>query len=264
MKWPTARLIFLLAAAVPLVLAQAEVWEKPNRFVIVLSLAVIAVTGAAEPFMADWVKSRRLVSEDRRRTVEDVLLAAIPEVSQLTSMRCSSIGIHVFAVHDRRPGMGSTWDWIRRRGPFLPYAELTRVARVRLANWPEPSNIKWRYRTGVVGSCWAHERGLTKDVHALQEPHYDCSADDWEGVPPEVTLHMTFREFELSKRKHGMIVAHPINRTDGEVVGVVAIDGPPGQSSALDSGPVRNLCQRLAGDVQRHLILERSGKRLEK
>ncbi len=240
MAWAFLRLILLIGSAIPLALRQAGVWKAPPQQLLVLCLLVIAAVGAGEPFfvkMRDGAK--RMAAEELERT-RQLLLMALVEIAHLVSLPCQDVGIHLFVVKNRFPK--------RFRDPVLE-----RKLRVRLSSVPVSSDVTWTRGKGVVGACWQQQRDHVVDLDGLHSAHYDIDAEAWDRLPASVTLGLTFQDFERTRAKYGMVVATPMTRPLGGVVGVVAVDGPCGRSSALDTGPVKGALRRVADDLQRHL-----------
>lgn len=240
MAWAFVRLSLLIGAAIPLALRQAEVWKKPPEELVVLCLLTIALVGAGEPFVARMNERRRRVVADQMEQLKQRMTLALVDIAHLVSLPCQDIGVHLYVVQHPSPK--------RLRKPHLD-----RLLRVRLSSVPVSSDIRWSRGKGVVGSCWQQERDLAIDLHVLHEPHYACDEHGWQALPPEVTLQMTFSDFERTRGKYGVVLATPMTRELGGVIGVVTVDGPCGRSAALDTGPVRTALRRLADDMRRDL-----------
>lgn len=168
------------------------------------------------------------------------MLMALADIAHIASLPCQRIGVHAYVVRNHFPSR------------FRP-ATLDRIERVRLSSTPVPSNINWTAGKGVVGLCWQQQRDIAMDLDALHGPHVGCDASIWATLGHDVTLGLSFQEFKRTTGKYGFVVATPLARPSGEVVGVIAADGPCGESSALDTGPVKDVLRRLADDIQRHL-----------
>lgn len=240
MAWAVLRLVLLIGSAIPLALRQAGVWKAPPEQLLVLCLLVIAAVGAGEPFFAKMRdRAKRMAAEELERT-RQLLLMTLVEIAHLVSLPCHDVGIHLFIVKSRFPK--------RFRDSVLE-----RKLRVRLSSIPVSSDVTWTLGKGVVGACWQQQRDQVLDLDGLHYPYYDIDAEAWDRLPDSVNLGLTFQDFERTRGKYGMVVATPMTRPLGGVVGVVAVDGPCGRSGALNSGPVKAALRRVADDLQRHL-----------
>jgi len=238
--WAFLRFTLLIGAAIPLALRQAEVWKKPPGQVIVGCLLIIAIVGAGEPFFARMRDRRKRHAHEELERVRQVMLMALADIAHIASIPCQDLGLHLYIP---------TTPFLRR----FREASLARTLRVRLSSIPVPSDVNWTRGKGVVGSCWKQQRDVAIDVDQLHRAHYGCDEAAWEVLPEAVTMGMTFEEFQHTQGKYGWIVATPITRPTGGVIGILSVDGPCGRSSALDTGPVKTALRRLADDVQRHL-----------
>lgn len=240
MRWALLRFGLLIGSAVPLALRQAEIWKKPPEQLLVACLLTIAFVGAAEPVGKRVQEKRIRVADANRERLRQVMTMALVEISHLTSLPCQDVGVHMYVIRHPFPR--------RLRQP-----ELDRILRVRLSSMPEASDIKWTHGKGVVGACWQQQRGVSIDVHALHSEHYACDEATWGTLEPAVTLGLSYADFKRTRGKYGVILATPITRATGGIVGVVSVDGPCERSGALETAVVQRRLRTLADDLQRHL-----------
>ena len=240
MVWAFIRFGLLIAAAIPLALRQAMVWENPPEQLVIGCFLTIAFVGAIEPFVARIRDKRKRLADEQLERIRQVMLMALSDISDIASLGCQDLGVHLFVPKHRFP-----------RGLREPTLE--RLLRVRLSSVPVPSEVNWIRGKGIVGSCWLQERDVGMDLHGLHSLHYGCDEAHWAKVPEAVRMGMTYQDFQRTQGKHGWVLATPITRSVGGVVGIISVDGPCGSSSALDTGRVRAALRRLADDVERHL-----------
>lgn len=240
MAWAVLRLALLIGSAIPLALKQAGAWKSPPEQLLVLCLLLIALVGAGEPFFARMRDRANRIAADELERTRQVMLMALVEIAHLVSLPCKDVGIHLFVVKDRFPQR-------------FRESVLERKLRVRLSSMPVSSDVRWTIGKGVVGACWQQQRDQVVDLDGLHSAYYGADAEEWDRLSASVTLGLTFQDFERTRAKYGVVVATPVTRPLGGVVGIVAVDGPCGGSSALDSGPVKAAVRRVADDLQRHL-----------
>ena len=215
MIWPILRFSIAAPSLVMIALQQSNTWKDPNAVWQVVPFLLVALLGTIHPLVVgirERVSARRI---NREVTCREILGELVARVEELTAVRCADLGTSVFKLRWWRPG--------RRR--------LRRVARLRLS--PQPtSNISWYVGKGVVGLCAQSQTDVAKDVYCLHGRIR--TPEEWDQLSPDITLGLGWEECKSLRGKHGHVLGTPINHPrTGKIVGVVTLDGPPGQSAVL-------------------------------
>ena len=223
----------LLAAFAGLVLALdgADVVSASTRLlvtciVISAALAAVATIGSA---WGEWHR-RRL---GRKRDLVEIILdaaawAVVDQVGPTLDYR--DVGIAAYRTQKSR------WP------PWRP--QLRRVHRVRASRRAVSSDVEWRPGKGVIGTCVSKGEVVAVDMARLYADLGHPSAAEWEQVPEDTRLGLSYAEYLDLRDKYAVVVATPIIDDSGprsRVVGCVAIDGPEGRLGELATDEVLGL-----------------------
>jgi hypothetical protein len=234
--------VAIFGATAIILLQQSSVWPDAPKWLIVGAVLVLAVLAAVGPIATATADRRRKIDADEERKIREILVQALLRVAETTTVPCDDLGLHAFAI--RRP----ITSYLRLSEPYLD-----RVARVRLATLPVPSQVRWVKGKGVVGLCWSTGREASANLDELQGPYAGCSEAEWALLPESITLNLTFGEFQATSGKYGCAVATPIVDSQGTIVGCVSLDGPATGYSALSTGVVYRMLQDAAQSIAGHL-----------
>lgn len=128
---------------------------------------------------------------------------------------------------------------------------LYRLSRERFSPSPQASNIRWSKGKGVIGQCWRDEREKiinTEDHDKHWTDRTQTEWDNWTGPGFDTRMGLSWAEFQKITGKYGTVVAVPIKDGNEKVIGVVAVDGPPGYHVQL-------ACKEVKEDVTRAAAL---------
>jgi hypothetical protein len=142
--------------------------------------------------------------------------------SKKLSLDPAPIGLHAFIIQ-------------RTKGPPR-YYYLERVAKLRLAHMPPSSGITWTRGKGVIGRCWAEQRIVAVPTGKLYAKVTAQSAVEWDKLPNEIRLNLTYPEFCQIRHKYSGVIAIPIFDQAKRVRGCVALD-------SVGSEPFEDLMQ---------------------
>ena len=140
--------VAIFGATAIILLQQSSVWPDAPKWLIVGAVLVLAALAAVGPIATATADRRRKLDADEERKIREILVQALLRVAETTTVPCDDLGLHAFAI--RRP----ITSYLRLSEPYLD-----RVARVRLATLPVPSQVRWVKGKGVVGLCWSTGRG---------------------------------------------------------------------------------------------------------
>lgn len=218
----------LIGVAVPYV--KGEYDRLPARgWLAVGSGVVIGLVTAA---LAAW-NATEAGREKLRGDAYAALLAALAEIAHVAGVSAREIGLSAYAVRRKRFRV-----WMRYQ---------SRLARVRLANFPPPSTIVWTRGKGFLGECWAKQDWvIDRHIPTRYENYLGCDEQTWLSAPPELRVGLDFREWQATQDRYKYIRVAPILtfRPDGthRYVGCVSLDtSEDGNAEALASDDVRVL-----------------------
>lgn len=184
-----------------------------GRVVALTLIAVIAIVSSfARPIRVYFIDR----IERQRRKAEDAMRALPWAVNELTGAPVRPLG-------------ASTWVVVG----FWRFKRLYRLARERVDDIPTPSEIRWTKGKGVIGMCWNTGREQVIDTGSLYAEYAGCDQASWNMAPAEVRSGMSHRDFTRIEGKYGTVVAVPVTCKGEKVIGVVALDAPPGHHEEL-------------------------------
>lgn len=216
-----------------------------NRYLLYAAAGTIGLLAVLEPFRT----SRKEKRENRARVAENKLIStlgsALADIQESTALRVGDIGLQAFEIEGKwwkRKWKGSQW-WKRQE-------QLSRLARLRFNDTQPPSEIQWNEGKGVIGECWRVRR-----YHDFDFDTHHAKQDEWEGrdwgfLPAKVTMGMNWPEFEQVRGRYGVVAAFPIvHSQSNKLLGILALDGSPGNFKNLTSKPVRKTCSQAAARI---------------
>ncbi|MGW1531100.1 hypothetical protein [Streptomyces aureus] len=223
------------AAAVVVATNSLRTPSAGNRRLLVVAAFVIAILAVYEPIRISRKERRDARARVKHGKVLSALGAALSQIEEVTALSASEIGLQAFVIELK--------GWNRKK-------VLARLARLRLAEMQPPSEIEWVEGKGVIGECWRVRR--YHDFN-FDEHHSDQQAWDegkWASLPESVTMGMSWTEFEQVRGRYGVIGAFPIVHAEtSKLLGILAVDGGPGNYDNLTSGPVRKACASAAARI---------------
>lgn len=229
--------------------------DKPTGFwgdkggLVVAALVWLAIWATAEPVFRAYRKHAEARSATLRQDLEQLLRAALVQIHELTGLKWTEIGVHVFLVHTR---------WRFRSWPWR-YDVQRHTARVKMTQYPPPTGITWTKGKGVIGRCWDLKGSVAVDVRAAYQPYMNATREEWDRLPADVRFGLTFEEFTRTKGYAGAILATPILTEMGAAyLGCVSVDAPGDSIQALDSDQVFEVLQSVA-DATAALLRSASG-----
>jgi hypothetical protein len=196
---------------------------------LVVVIAVVAVLSSATAAIGDYRRKRRAGAE---RDAERALTAALWAIVDLLEASGHKV--------DYRDLSLSVYRLRKRR---LRPAELRRVHMLRARNRPEASGIRWAPGIGAIGTCVQTGRLVAQDFAALSSSPELRTAADWQTLPEEVRLGLSWDQFTAARGKYGTVVAAAVteDRPVGSVIiGCIALDGPPDMEDELSATSVVN------------------------
>lgn len=128
--------------------------------------------------------------------------------------------------------------WIVGGGRFRS-RQLVRIGRERVNRRPVPSHITWTIDKGVIGACWRTGQEQVVDTSAYDAAHAHLGRADWDALDAQERRGLTYDEYQRIATKYGTVIAMPLLRQE-TVVGVVALDAPPGSYHQLCHPVVTN------------------------
>jgi hypothetical protein len=158
-----------------------------------------------------------------------------------------------WAVHESTKGrvpvppLGASAWVIRGWGPFR---HLRRIGRERVNDTPGPSNILWTKGKGVIGRTWQTGQVECANTGAFDTQYGQHQQAEWDRLDHDARGGLSYKEYVQIRGKYGTVIAVPmVNRRDGQLLGVVALDGPPGCHEDLSEPKIIQSVGRAAGVV---------------
>jgi hypothetical protein len=218
-------------AAAGLALRSAKLWTPSDRVTIalVVAVAVVAVISSSMAAVGDVRRQRRAGAD---QDAERALTAALWAIVDLLEASGTPVDYRDLSLSVYR---------LRRRRLRTP--QLRRVHMLRARNRPEASGIRWAPGRGVIGTCVETGRLVAQDFAALSDAPDLRTAEDWDELPAEVRLGLTWEQFCAARDKYGTVVAAAVtvDRPAGsEIIGCIALDGPRDLEDELSATPVVN------------------------
>ncbi|MGW2871313.1 hypothetical protein [Kitasatospora sp. NPDC001225] len=224
-----------LAAAV---IATNSLRNPPTQTSKTLMLAAVAVIAAMAIYEPVRVARKERKEERKRVTRSKVLSAlstALVQIEDITALRASEIGLQAFSIEKKA--------WSREK-------HLVRLARLRFNDMQPPSDIEWLEGKGIVGECWRFRRYHEYDFDTHHSDQHTWTEEKWDELSPDLTMGMSWAEFEQVRGRYGIIGAFPIVHADtNRLLGVLALDGSPGNYNNLTAGPVQRVCASAAARI---------------
>ncbi len=216
--WPAAKLGIKFAGLTGSVVGtaalagqEANLWKLPaaGSFVSVAFVAAVAVVTSGRSVWWEYKGPRDLqLQED----VGEILRRTAREVADC----CKDVD---------RADVGVTALVVRPRRLFGKHLHVLR--RERESAFPPASGITWTKGKGLVGTCWAEQRPVFKDLRYFANNHKDCSAAQFAGLTDDQKMGLDYGEFRTIIGKYSMVLVTPI-MSDGEFIGCLSIDLPMG------------------------------------
>jgi hypothetical protein len=187
--------------------------------------ATIVVVSAPGADALLYVRDKRR-DESRRglaRQVSETLRIALVQIIDLTGLDWKAVGMNAFVIRSGR--------WRRPR-------YLHRIGRERISIHPLPSEVVWTRGKGVIGRCWELNSDVAVDLAKHFAPYAAFTEAEWNALPTDERFGLSYVEFRRTEQL-GPVVATPMQESNGTIIGVVSVDGPPGSFVRLSSEPVR-------------------------
>ncbi|MBC9819740.1 hypothetical protein [Terrabacter sp. MAHUQ-38] len=213
--------VLILAAATTKALIEAKVWNVPS-WVLPAAVIVIAASAFRDNVRAAIVKVRAPQKAARRDEAKMAVIGMLAKVAEDRGLPVLDLGASVFAIRN-----GPRWTPARLRERFdrtRPYLE--RTMRVRLADIPQASNVRWHKGKGAIGQCWEIDRPVHKYwlPIAKKQGAKDLTQAEFDDLREDVHMNLTLDEFRSIAAKYAEILAVPVKKPDGQIVGVLSVD----------------------------------------
>lgn len=203
--------------------------------VVAALLAAVSTIGAA---FTEWRRRRDSASE---ATMDVVLSATAWAIVDLVMVDYRDIGLAVYRVGRER---------------LRPWrSTLVRVHRVRARHRPTASRVRWAPGKGVIGACVEQGQVVAQDLYSAYAALGEVAQAEWEALPSDIRLGLTWDELADVQDKYEVVVATPIIDDSGassRVVGCVALDGPAGTLDDLGGDAVLGLIDSAGQTLLRH------------
>ena len=213
--------VLILGAAVTKGLVDNKVWTAPS-WVLPTTVTVIAVSAFRDNIRAAFVKVKAPQKAALKSEAEFALMTMLAEIAELKNLKMLDLGASVFAIR-KGPrwlpdGLKERWDWSR------PHLE--RTLRLRLADVPQASNVRWTRGKGTIGLCWEIDKPQHKYWLPIAQKYgrSDMTQAQFEQVRADVAMGMSFEEFRAIVDKYAEIKAVPVKDPEGLIVGVLSVD----------------------------------------
>lgn len=198
-----------------------------------LALAVVAAVALACAF-ARPIRALTTARLQQRRERVKAAMRALPFTIEAI---CPGVPIRDIGASTWLVRQAGRWSW------------LSRLSRERFSPLPQASNIRWTKGKGVIGQCWAEEREkiVSTEAHDLAwTGKTQADWDGWNGPGPDTRMGLSWADYQKIRGKYGTVVAVPVKDGNEKVIGVVAVDGPPGHHALLSSKEVEREVTRAA------------------
>jgi hypothetical protein len=196
-------------------------WASHHEILFVSVVAGVAAAGW-DPILRELGQGgrrRRVRCEHYSRLFMNALLVSLVEA---TGTDWKDTGVYVYRVR---------WGRI----PIL--RSLTRICELRMrALEQDMVGVRWRFRRGVVGKCWAEERSIIEDwvsvsaqlkteVERISNAKSISAKKAWRKIRKDTRWGLTYRQF-CDSEVYQRIAGYPVKDVRGRVIGVLSIDGP--------------------------------------
>lgn len=108
-----------------------------------------------------------------------------------------------------------------------------RLARERFEPLPLASEVRWTLGKGVIGVCWQSGREQVVQTEKIDQRWGGCTEEQWRNARADTRMGLPYDDYMKIANKYGTVVAVPIKDRKEHVIGVVTLDGPPGNHAAL-------------------------------
>ncbi len=220
---------------------------QPNptlEFWLVIAAGVLVF---ADAIRSAWVAFRRPDVEKQAASFRKTVRAAQLTIADETNYKVQDLGGSVFVIAGRR--------WLRWN------KHLKRVSRVRFSDYPAESKVDWVKGKGVIGEVWetgslAYENLLPICLTWGRSRRH--TEDEFRLLPETQRQNFSFHEFGIVASKYAEVIAVPIVRPDGRLIGVFAMDvvfseHRPDDEGHLDTENVRRIMTETAGILRGEL-----------
>ena len=118
---------------------------------------------------------------------------------------------------------------------FGPFKWLRRLAHERVNDSPgETLGVRWTKGKGILGVAWSSGREACVNTGRFDAQHRNCSEGEWNMLGEDDRRRLTYREYRSIEGKYGTVIVVPMIDRE-RVIGVVALDCPPGHHHRLDN-----------------------------
>jgi hypothetical protein len=138
-------------------------------------------------------------------------------------------------------------------GGFPGYRWLYRLEHQRVYDTPGPTvGIRWTKGKGIIGQCWETAREMCVDSDRYDQDHGGLTEAEWMALDATTRRKMKHSEYIKMRGKYGTVVCVPMFLGE-RVLGVVALDAPPGFHDLLKRPDIREKVAGAAGVIG-HLL----------
>lgn len=187
-----------------------ELSPVPPLTVFVLAICFALLTLGDKLWEIHASKSRERQAEVRVR-VQKALAGVLVDVSEASRVRIRDLGVSLFANRSA----------LRR----FSRPRIVRVARFRLDDQYQASQVAWAPGKGAVGKCWKREVQIYRNWSRQNEHDPQLlSAEQFRDLDDEVRDGFDYKEFLRLANKYREVLAVPLLSESGAMMGVISID----------------------------------------
>lgn len=240
----TLAAVLVAVAASILALNGARVITASNRLLLA-SVVVTTALAALSTIGGAWREWREQQLGNRRELTDFQLTATLwAIVDQVgTGLDYRDLGIALYRTH--RP-----WWWPFRVG-------LRRLHRVRASRRPVSSDISFRVGKGVIGRCVETQSVAAYDLAQMYRDLGDPTETEWEQLPVDVSLRLSYAEYLDIRDKYAVVIASPIiddSTPQARVRGCIVLDAPDGRYQDLNTDEVLALLNSATQGLLRQVL----------
>jgi hypothetical protein len=212
--------------AFALAAGESGLWT-PEESVSLALLATTAATSVTSSISAAVAEFRRQRASALTEQARRVLVPLAFVLQDITGIDVRDLG---------------TSAYLRQRPWWCPWRErLIRLYRER-PRLGSTSEIRWRPGVGILGISVELGQDVCMDLRVLDEILAGVTEEEWRLLSRDVTLGLSYRDYQRVRGRYGVVLATPILQESGAettVVGCVVVEGPPGSYDLLTSDQVR-------------------------
>ncbi|MGW1515733.1 hypothetical protein [Streptomyces sp. NPDC002287] len=233
--------IIIAGAGVAYAGDEMERWKlSPGwKFTCAMVPLAVALIGTVASAISQ-VKRVRL--DKRRDDIKFTLSATGFEIQDITGIDSRNLGLAAYHVDKWGPWV---WPWQER---------LERLVRVR-PKQTGVSGVRWRPGVGIVGQCVEQGKDICEDLSVFDSQLQNVTRQQWESLPREDRMGLTYGEYLSVRGKFGAVLASPIiDRNGSGVLGCVSVDGPSMAFVHFSGQQVREALAAAADELAQHVF----------